>query len=177
LNPAPDSGRAGGERDDDNVAELLGRHPLAPFEVVRRRADGTPVVIENAPFLVDGTPMPTRFWLVDPVLREAVSTIEADGGVRLAEREVDPAALSAAHSRYWAERDELIDADHVGPRPSGGVGGTRKGVKCLHAHLAWWLAGGPDPVGEWVVARLGPELARFGLVENVVGDGDGPCER
>jgi uncharacterized protein len=177
LNALPDSGRADGDRDGDNVAELLGRHPLAPFEVVRRRADGTPVVIENAPFLVDGTPMPTRFWLVDPVLREAVSTIEADGGVRLAEREVDPVALAAAHSRYGAERDALIDPHHIGPRPSGGVGGTRKGVKCLHAHLAWWLAGGPDPVGEWVAARLEPELARFGLVENVVGDGDGPCER
>jgi hypothetical protein len=23
-------------------------------------------------------------------------------------------------------------------------------VKCLHAHFAWWLAGGIDPVGAWV---------------------------
>jgi exopolyphosphatase/guanosine-5'-triphosphate,3'-diphosphate pyrophosphatase len=28
-------------------------------------------------------------------------------------------------------------------------------VKCLHAHLAWWLAGGDDPVGRWVEHRLG----------------------
>jgi hypothetical protein len=42
-----------------------------------------------------------------------------------------------------------------GPRPSGGVGGTRTGVKCLHAHYAWYLAGGDDPVGRWVAARLG----------------------
>ncbi len=177
MSTAPDSGRTQRGGDEDTVAELLGRHPLAPFEVVRRRTDGTPVVIENAPFLVDGTPMPTRFWLVDPVLRDVVSTLEAGGGVRLAEREVDPAALAAAHARYAVERDALIDTEHVGPRPSGGIGGTRKGVKCLHAHLAWWLVGGPDPVGEWVAARLGPELARFGLAENVVGDGDGPCER
>ena len=26
-------------------------------------------------------------------------------------------------------------------RPTGGVGGTRRGVKCLHAHYAWYLAG------------------------------------
>ena len=26
---------------------------------------GTPVVVRNAPFTVDGTPMPTRYWLVD----------------------------------------------------------------------------------------------------------------
>jgi hypothetical protein len=38
------------------------------------------------------------------------------------------------------------------------VGGTRQGVKCLHAHVAWWLAGGNDPVGEWAAQRL--ELSR-----------------
>jgi hypothetical protein len=50
-----------------------------------------------------------------------------------------------------------VPADHVGPRPSGGVGGTRVGVKCLHAHYAWYLAGGDDPVGRWVAAHLGGE--------------------
>jgi hypothetical protein len=27
-------------------------------------------------------------------------------------------------------------------------------VKCLHAHYAWWLAGGDDPVGRWVAEHL-----------------------
>jgi hypothetical protein len=27
-------------------------------------------------------------------------------------------------------------------------------VKCLHAHYAYFLAGGDDPVGRWVEARL-----------------------
>jgi hypothetical protein len=27
-------------------------------------------------------------------------------------------------------------------------------VKCLHAHYAWFLAGGDDPVGAWVAERL-----------------------
>ncbi len=44
--------------------------------------------------------------------------------------------------------------DHQGPRPHGGVGGTRAGVKCLHAHYAYFLAGGDDPVGRWVEERL-----------------------
>ena len=30
----------------------------------------------------------------------------------------------------------------------------RRGVKCLHAHYAWHLAGGDDPVGRWVAAAL-----------------------
>jgi hypothetical protein len=34
------------------------------------------------------------------------------------------------------------------------VAGTRTGVKCLHAHYAWHLAGGDDPIGRWVAARL-----------------------
>ena len=51
-----------------------------------------------------------------------------------------------------------MPAGHEGPRPSGGVAGTRVGVKCLHAHYAWFLAGGDDPVGRWVEAHL-PEVA------------------
>ena len=27
-------------------------------------------------------------------------------------------------------------------------------MKCLHAHYAYFLAGGDDPVGRWVEARL-----------------------
>jgi hypothetical protein len=149
---------------DDRVAvrARLGRDPLADFEVVVRDDDGAPVVIRNAPFTVDGTPMPTRYWLVDPEWNRAVSRLEAAGGVREAETVIDGAAIARAHLAYAAERDAQIPAAHAGPRPSGGVGGTRLGVKCLHAHVAWFLAGGPDPVGEWAVARLesGSEPAR-----------------
>src|SRR5207237_1036928 len=83
---------------------------------------------------------------VDPELRKAVSTIEAEGGVRAAAAAVDPAELAQAHARYAAERDAALPPGHAGPRPSGGVGGTRQGGKCLHAHLAWPLAGGDDRV-------------------------------
>jgi hypothetical protein len=140
--------------DHAAVALLLGRPPQGDFEVVVRGADGAPVVIRNAPLLADGTPMPTRYWLVDDDLRRAVSTLEASGGVRAAERAVDPGAVAAAHARYAAERDAALPPDHPGPRPSGGVAGTRTGVKCLHAHFAWHLAGGDDPIGRWVADRL-----------------------
>ncbi len=137
------------------VTALLGHAPRGDLAVVRRRRDRVPSVIENAPLLHDGTPMPTRFWLVDPELRAAVSRLESEGGVRAAEAAVDPAELARAHERYAAARDALIPAGRRGPRPTGGVGGARAGVKCLHAHLAWWLAGGDDPVGAWVAERLG----------------------
>jgi uncharacterized protein len=136
------------------VTLLLGREPQGDFDVVVRRPDGQPVVIRNAPLLADGTPMPTRYWLVDEDLRRAVSTLEAGGGVRAAEAAVDPEEVAAAHARYAAERDAALPPGHTGPRPSGGVAGTRKGVKCLHAHYAWHLAGGDDPIGRWVEAHL-----------------------
>jgi hypothetical protein len=136
------------------VEALLGRPVMGRFEVVVRHPDGSPVVLRNAPLLDDGTPMPTRYWLVGEPERTEVSRLEAAGGVRDAEREVDASELLAAHAAYAAERDAALPVDHAGPRPSGGVGGTREGVKCLHAHYAWHLAGGDDPVGRWVATRL-----------------------
>lgn len=141
-------------RDAAAVAALLGREPQGSFDVVVRGPDGGPVVIRNAPLLHDGTPMPTRYWLVGRAEREAVGRLESTGGVRAAEEAVDPDLLAAAHRRYAAERDAVLPAGHAGPRPSAGVGGTRRGVKCLHAHYAWYLAGGDDPVGRWVAERL-----------------------
>ena len=136
------------------VTELLGRVPRCAFDVVVRDANGGPVVIRNAPLLDDGTPMPTRYWLVGRAESEAVSRLEARGGVRAAERAIDPREIVEAHQRYAAERDAALPPDHTGPRPSGGVGGTRVGVKCLHAHYASHLAGLDDPVGRWVAAEL-----------------------
>ena len=140
--------------DRARVRELLGREPRGDFDVVVRGDDGDPVVLRNAPLLDDGTPMPTRYWLIGPdeVLR--VSQLEATGGVRAAEAAIDATLIDDAHRRYAAERDALVPDDHAGPRPSGGVGGTRTGVKCLHAHYAWHLAGGDDPVGRWVGEQL-----------------------
>lgn len=119
-----------------------------------RDGAGEPVVIRNAPLLDDGTPMPTRYWLVGRRECEAVARLEAAGGVKQAELAVDATELVAAHHRYALERDEALPREHDGPRPSGGVGGTRAGVKCLHAHYAYYLAGGDDPVGRWVADRL-----------------------
>lgn len=136
------------------VRDLIGRAPRGEFEVVVRDPDGLPVVVRNAPLLDDGEPMPTRYWLVGRREVLAVSRLESTGGVRQAEAELDPALVADAHRRYAAERDAALPPDHSGPAPHGGVGGTRQGVKCLHAHYAWFLAGGDDPVGAWVARQL-----------------------
>jgi hypothetical protein len=142
------------QNDIARVTELLGRRPQGDFEVVLRNPDGDPVVVKNAPLLYDGTPMPTRFWLVGAEKHLLVSRLESAGCIDLAESEIDPQELVQTHLMYAAERDSQIPVDHVGPRPHGGVAGTRTGVKCLHAHYAHWLAGGKDVVGAWVAKRL-----------------------
>ena len=92
------------------LTERLGRAPQAEFDVVVRDASGAPVVVRNVPFTRDGTPMPTRYWLVDPDLNVRVARIEAAGGVRAAQAAVDPVALRDAHAAYAAERDAAVPA-------------------------------------------------------------------
>lgn len=137
------------------VAELLGREPGGDFRVVVRHVhDGSPVVIQNHPVLRDGRPMPTRYWLLGEPERTMVSRLESRGGVHRVEDEIGMDRIADAHDRYRAERDAALPEGWEGPRPSAGVGGTRKGVKCLHAHYGWHLAGGDDPVGRWVAEHL-----------------------
>lgn len=152
--------------DREAIAALLGRPPQGDFTVVVRHRDGSPVVIENAPLFDDGTPMPTRYWLVGEPERTWIGRLESSGGVDRAEAAVDADKLARAHERYAFERNARIDPLHTGLRPTGGVGGTRTGVKCLHAHFAWWLVGGEDPVGAWIAAQF--------RAEGLFADVDGP---
>jgi uncharacterized protein len=146
------------EADYEAVRLLIERAPKTAFTVIARSHNGVPVVIRNAPLEADGTPMPTRYWLVGPAEIEAIGRLEAGGGVRLAGAEIDPEAIAATHKRHGELRDAALPNGWVGHRPTGGVAGTRRGVKCLHAHYACWLAGEDDIVGQWVVEQLGALL-------------------
>jgi exopolyphosphatase/guanosine-5'-triphosphate,3'-diphosphate pyrophosphatase len=114
-------------------------------------------VIRNAPLDANGEPFPTTYWLTCSAAVKAVSRLEADGWIaRINERIlVDTAfgdAVEAAHRTYAEDRaDGSPEA-----LAWGGVGGTRTGVKCLHAHYAHHLAGGQDPVGAWVAEQVEP---------------------
>lgn len=147
--------------DHEMVAELLGRDPMGPYEIALRRTDGSPVILRNGAWLDDGRPMPTRYWLADKALVKAVGKLESTGAITIAENEIPADAIAATHSAAEAERDELVPESHEGPAPSGGVGGTRQGIKCLHAHYANYLMGADDVVGEWVQSRLEIDGSHF----------------
>lgn len=143
--------------DLEAVRQQIGRDPTTPFTVVARCTGGHPLVIRNAPLDVNDHPFPTTFWLTCPEAVKAVSRREAGGWIgRLNERaqldETFASRLEAAHRAYALERGEMAEE----AASWGGVGGTRTGVKCLHAHYAYHLSGGADPVGAWVAEEVEP---------------------
>ena len=139
------------------VREQIGRDPTTPFTVVARCSGGHPLVIRNAPLDVNGDPFPTTFWLTCPEAVKAIARLESEGWIaklndRVQEDEAFDQALESAHRAHGAERAEELEE----ARAWGGVAGTRTGVKCLHAHYAYRIAGGEDPVGGWVAERVEP---------------------
>jgi uncharacterized protein len=156
----------------------LGRPLRAPARVAHRCGLGLPVVLVVPPRLDDGEPFPTHYWLSCPLMHRRVAALEAAGGVREAEAwcAEDPArarALEQAHERYSRERDRHLPPGAT-PRPAAGVGGTVRGIKCLHAHLADHLAGNANPVGARVAERAGVLDC---TVPCVVQDADGATAR
>jgi len=155
------------QRDSEYLSKVLGRELIAACNVWVRNEKGDPVVIRNAPLTLDGRPMPTLYWLVDPELCKQVSRLESEGAIAAIRLQVPEGLIEQAHSCYAREREMLLESmwpNWSGPVPSGGVGGTRQGVKCLHAHLAYWLSGARDPVGAWCAERLGLTKAPFGVL-------------
>ena len=75
------------EEDVAFVTESLGRKPEGLFTVAVRDESGNPRVIRNDPLLPNGRPMPTLYWLVDPLIRSKIGTLESRGGVKQAEKE------------------------------------------------------------------------------------------
>jgi hypothetical protein len=134
------------------VAAQLGREPKARFRVASRCSYGHPTVIANAPRCEDGTPFPTLYWLTCPHLVEAVSACESAGAAeRWMERIRSDAHLRfevlASDQQYRAARE----MEGRGDDPCAGVGIAGQddpcATKCLHAHVATYLAGIPDPLG------------------------------
>ena len=138
--------------DRSVVAVQIGRQPRSLVDVVARCRLDLPTVTKVPPHLDDGTPFPTTYWLTCPLANRRIGRIEAGGGVKEAESRIasDPefaAEYAAAMARYESDRNALVDADAPAHLPSGGVGGSRRGVKCLHAHYADHAAGNRNPVG------------------------------
>jgi exopolyphosphatase/guanosine-5'-triphosphate,3'-diphosphate pyrophosphatase len=140
-------------KDFEAVRRQLGREPTTPFSVIARCSDAHPMVIRDRPLDAAGDPFPTIYWLTCPEAVKAVSRVESDGWIaRLGADPAIAAGVEEAHRAYAVERGEIV----AGAEAWGGVGGTRRGIKCLHAHYAYHLAGGDDAAGRWTAERIEP---------------------
>lgn len=162
------------QEDRETVARQIGRKPLGLMAVARRCQAGKPQVVTTYPLQAQGDAVevfPTLYWLTCPYLRLAVGRLESEGWVRRLQEEAERNSAMAkeiekAHKQYARERVNMVSptvfaslqTDHPAQARvivESGVGGNRgQGLKCLHAHLAHYLARGQNPVGRQVVDLL-----------------------
>lgn len=140
---------------DRVVVEAQLRRPLrGEWSVSRRCHLGVPMAIENHPYLEDGTPFPTLFYLTCPVLVKRASQLEGGGWMaalngRLSDDESLRTRLKGALVRLLGRRDSHARLVDSGAPPGGGP----NRVKCLHAHVAHELSDPPNPVGALTMSR------------------------
>ena len=150
-------------KSDNIVFRQLGRRPRLPWRVVESCRFGFPRVIVSPSLLDDGDRFPNWAYLTCPHLVRKVSQIEAAGGVsRWADRVASDENLRDGLKRLDAE---VREARLLECRASGrdddvcegvGLAGQRNiyGVKCLHIHVAYALAGLHDPIGNEILEGL-----------------------
>jgi hypothetical protein len=117
-------------------------------------------------------PFPTSFWLVCPFLLRAIGKIESGGGIAEMKGE---SRESADEWREYHLFHALIRLSMLGGaqraylrsrrRPiyraicAGGAGGSAYSrdpiaVKCLHLHVASYMALGYHPMSDWLSSRV-----------------------
>jgi len=136
--------------DRELVARQLGREPRAFRSVAIRCPFGAPAVTEQEPYDSEGAPFPTTYYLTCRHLVEAVSRLEAAGGV---ERwSAAAAAEKELGASLWAATEEQRKVTGLG------IGGSRNPsqLKCLHAHVAYALARPGYLLGERILAEVEP---------------------
>src|SRR4051812_29914069 len=154
--------------DREIVARQIGREPRAFSRVVLRCPFGRPAVTEQRPYDPHGEPFPTTYYVTCRHLVQAISRLEAAGGVDRwtqaahddAELRQSRAAGDDAQRRIRTDLAAGATGRDGGASLELGVGGAAAGagsLKCLHAHAAFALANpGTYELGERIVAELDP---------------------
>ncbi|MDI6816503.1 MAG: DUF501 domain-containing protein [Actinomycetota bacterium] len=149
--------------EDDRIIieRQIKRKPRQLRRVTSRCDCGCPQVVETEPFLSDGTPFPTLYWLTCPAKVKAVARLEDSGW---ATRLIDMLSRDTVLKKFliqaqqeYGEARKRGGRDTVHPVYSKGIGGVRdlEAIKCLHAHYAHYLVSGSNPIGKLVAENLG----------------------
>ncbi len=143
----------------ETVEKQLGRRLRGKVMVAARCPHGVVEVLATSPLLDGETPFPTLFWLTCPLLQRAVSGLESGDFREVLRRKARDVpgfaeALRQAEMDYVHEREQWAGETGENERvrkifeDRRGIGGTvAGGMKCFHAHLAHYRAGGRNPVG------------------------------
>ncbi|MCS7234298.1 MAG: DUF501 domain-containing protein [Synergistetes bacterium] len=141
------------------------------LNVAKRCSWGYPQVILCYP-LKKGKPFPTLYWLTCPYLNKRVGDLESKGMISDLLNKIETNAdlrkkLKEANKAYAEKRAALLSEkirnflklkfhSYLEVIEERGIGGVTEpeGVKCLHAHLAYYLADGKTPIGEEVLKIL-----------------------
>lgn len=135
----------------ERVRELLGREPRGLEEVAVVSESGDPMVIRVAS-LVEDTPFPTLFWLVDPqlslridaaeargVIKQLQERIDGDEGLRHTMR-LDHLAHITLRENYMSSsmKDRIHALGYTGVLRDRGIGGIAdfSRIRCLHTWYA-----------------------------------------
>jgi len=143
------------------VATLLGREPRGLEAIAVVAPDGSPMVIRVAS-LVDDTPFPTLFWLVDPQLSYRIDQVEAGGLIKRLQQRIDSdtelqVGMRDDHRAHIqlrdsyitpAQRQRLQDLNFGEVLADKGIGGIAdfSRIRCLHTWYAAHLVV-PNTVG------------------------------
>ena len=145
------------QQDVSTIEKQIGRVPLGVMEVTKRCVNGCPQAVLVSPYQEERGFFPTLFWLTCPALRKSVSTLESTGYLRVVREIISTdeefmGRLLAANAAYIEKRMLLLEgnvlyADH---NVLVGIGGSANplSVKCLHMHVADYISGGNNPIGE-----------------------------
>lgn len=151
-------------KDQQIVAEQLGRLPRSMVAIGHRCTCGSPQVVVTLPRLDDGSPFPTNFYLTDPLLVRVISNLEANGEMKKLQDQLEASEeiqekYLAAHRHYLAARALIAYHQGMSDVPeieNISAGGMPTRVKCLHALVGHALAAGPlvNPIGDLVLEKL-----------------------
>jgi hypothetical protein len=115
--------------------------------------------------LKSGEPFPTSYYIVCPHLKYHLSKLEESGVITSLDETKNTKAYHQVDAYYSKERKDrlnhsLLNYQEIEKRFSNalelGIGGIKdqKGIKCLHLHVATYLAKLQDPVGLKVMELL-----------------------
>ncbi|MGB4752306.1 MAG: DUF501 domain-containing protein [Fervidobacterium sp.] len=152
-----------GDKDLNIVRKQLGRNVVNVMRVEKWCSFGFPVVILSYP-VRNNSPFPTIHYLTCPHLVKEISRLEEKGLISDFESAISKdenlrTEVEQAHRDVIKKRLSILESYDEKWRPllsEVGSGGIKDfaNVKCLHLHVADYLAGIDNPIGKDVIESI-----------------------